>query len=115
MFDPLGDYLSPRLIGYELVNGKYVQMKMTQPRLRSEVLGLELVLEGDDLRFYDPQTGKRLLTYEEAQIALQQETTAHQLAEAQAQREAAAREAAEADAARLREELARLQKRLENK
>jgi Uma2 family endonuclease len=104
MFDPLGDYLKPRLIGFELVGGKYLRMDITQPRLRSKVLGLDLVAEGDNLRFYDPRTGERLLTHAEAQ-------TARQIAEEQMQREAAARQAAEAELARLREELARLQKK----
>jgi predicted NBD/HSP70 family sugar kinase len=81
------------------------------------VLGLDLVVEGDNLRFYDPRTGEWLLTHEEAQTArqlaeaqAQREATARQLAEAQAQREATARQAAEAELVRLREEIARLQK-----
>jgi len=103
LFDPLGDYLKPRLIGYELKGGEYARMQMKSGRLHSKVLGVELVADGDDLRFYDPQTEKWLLTHEEAQAA-------RQIAEAQAQRELAARQAAEAEVVRLREELARLQK-----
>lgn len=124
MFDPLGEYLKPRFIGFELIGGKYVQMEMKQSRLRSKVLCLDLVADGDDLRFYDPRAEKWLLTHEEAQMKLQQEILARQIAEAQAQREAQtrqiveaqaqreirARQAAEAEVAQLREELARLQK-----
>jgi hypothetical protein len=33
----------------------------------SEVLGLELRLEGKILRFYDPRMGRRLLSYEESE------------------------------------------------
>jgi Uma2 family endonuclease len=117
LFDPLGDYLKPRLIGYELAGGDYRRMNLEKSRLHSKVLGLDLVVEGDNLRFYDPRTGEWLLTHEEAQTArqlaeaqAQREATARQLAEAQAQREATARQAAEAELVRLREEIARLQK-----
>jgi Uma2 family endonuclease len=117
MFDPLGEYLKPRLIGNELVNGEYARMKMAHGRLHSKVLGLDLVVDGDDLRFYDPQTEKWLLRHEEAQVArqiaeaqAQRELAARQAAEAEVQRELAARQAAEAEISRLREELARLQK-----
>jgi len=131
MFDPLGDYLKPRLIGNELVGGEYVRMKLTHGRLHSKVLGLDLVADGDDLRFYDPLTEKWLLTHEEAQAArqiaeaqvqreaqarqiaeaqVQREVQARQIAEAQAERELAARQAAEAQIAWLHQELARLQK-----
>ncbi len=110
MFDPLGEYLKPRLIGNELVNGEYVRLKMAHGRLHSKVLGLDLVADGDDLRFYDPLTEKWLLTHEEAQVARQIAEAQTQRAEAQAQRELAARQAAEAEVAQLREELARLQK-----
>jgi len=117
LFDPLGDYLKPRLIGNELAGGEYARMKMAHGRLHSKVLGLDLVADGDDLRFYDPQTETWLLTHEEAQAArqiaeaqAQREAQARQIAEAQAQRELTARQAAEAEVVLLREELARLQK-----
>ncbi len=61
---------------------------------RFSELKIELRLEHGQLGLYDPKTGKKLLTYEEAQDALQAEQ--------------GARRAAEAEAARLREELARL-------
>jgi len=118
MFDPLGDYLKPRLIGFKLVRGKYVQMDKTKPRLHSNVLGLDLVTEGNRLRFYDSRTGEKLLTHEEAQAArqlaeaqAQREAKARQTAETKAQRAVAAQQVAEAEMARLREDLARLQKR----
>jgi len=94
-FAPSGNYLKPRLIGFNLVDKEYVPMDASRPRLHSEVLGLDLAAEGACLRFYDPRTGEKLLTYEEAQSKLQ--------------REVAARQAAEAEATRLREELSRLQ------
>jgi Uma2 family endonuclease len=124
MFDPLGDYLDPQLIGFRLVREKYVQMDKAQPRLRSKVLGLDLVAEDNWLRFYDAATGEKLLTHEEAHAARelaeaqtqrevaarQREAEARQAAELKAQRALAAQQAAEAEVLRLREELARLQK-----
>lgn len=131
LFDPLGDYLKPRLIGYELAGGQYARMNLLKSRLHSNVLDLDLAIDGDDLRFNDPRTGEWLLTHEEVQMArqlaqaqaqreaaarqfaeaqAQREATARQLAEVQAQKEAEARKAAETEISRLREELTRLQK-----
>lgn len=67
---------------------------ITDPYANTSELKIELRLEHGQLGLYDPKTGKKLLTYEEAQDALQAEQ--------------GARRAAEAEAARLREELARL-------
>jgi len=85
LFDPYGETIQPPLRGFRLEGGDYVPMVGT--RLTSEVLGLDLRLEENQLRLYDHRTGERLLTHQEAQ---------------------AARQAAEAELARLREELARL-------
>ncbi|MDF2387817.1 Uma2 family endonuclease [Nostoc ellipsosporum NOK] len=86
-YDPTGDYLTPQLQGLRLVDGNYFPVVTnTQPdgrvSLRSEVLGLELQLEGGKLRFYDPATTKTLLSHEE-------EAAARQVAEEKAQRLAA--------------------------
>lgn len=54
LFDPTGDYLRPRLQGYRLENGRYVRLEMTENRLHSERLGLDLVQEGERLRLWDP-------------------------------------------------------------
>jgi len=99
LFDPLREYLVPSLQGYYLTGGGYRLME--ERPLVSEVLGLELREEGDWLRLYDPETGKKLLTPLEAQAA-------HRQAEARASQEAAARRQAEAELERLRAELARL-------
>ena len=40
--------------------------------LTSEVLGLELRLQADSLRFYDPVTGEKLLTHQESEQARRQ-------------------------------------------
>ena len=80
-YDPTGDYLKPQLKGGRLVKGKY--QAMTANRLpndvlsiSSEVLGLDLRLQDGDMRFYEPNTGRKLLTHqEEAQARQQAEQT----------------------------------------
>jgi hypothetical protein len=116
IFDPLSETISTQLRGFRLEGGEY--LPMAGRRLRSEVLGLELVVEDKQLRLYDPRTGERLRTHEEAEAArraaeaqAQKEALARQAAEAKAQEEALARQAAEAELARLREQLARRKKK----
>ena len=99
LFDPLREYLEPPLQGYRLEDGTYRQVEGEQ--LGSQVLGLELQVEGEFLRLYDLKTGEKLLTPLEAQAARRE-------AEALARREAEARQQAEAELERLRAELARL-------
>ena len=112
-YDPTGDYLVPRLQGLRLVEGTYQPMSTTvlptgALTLHSDVLGLDLRLEGDSFHFYNPMTGQKLLTYEEAEQARQQAEQARQQAEqarqqaeAQVRDEAARRQAAEARLAAL--------------
>jgi Uma2 family endonuclease len=101
LFDPYGEYLEPRLIGFVLAGNEYVRLHPEQMRLHSKVLGLDLAAEGAYLRFYDSRTGERISTYAEIDAA-------RRSAEEMAQREAAARQAIETENARLREELERL-------
>src|SRR5262249_33094987 len=101
LFDPTGDYLSPTLQGYRLENGKYIRLPMQNDRLYSEQLKLDLVLQGELLRFYDPIKNLWLLSPEETQQLAEAE---HQRAELERRRA----EAAEAELARLRAELAAL-------
>jgi len=115
IFDPLSETRSSQLRGFRLEGGEYLPLAGT--RLRSQGLGLELVIEDGVLRLYDPQTGERLRTHEEAEAARRaaeakatEEAQARRAAEAKATEEAEARRAAEAELARLREELARRQK-----
>lgn len=76
-YDPTGDYLKPQLKGSRLIQGKYQPIT---PNLlpngvlsiHSEVLGLDLRLIEEELRFYHPQTGKRLLSHKETEQALKQ-------------------------------------------
>ncbi len=86
LFDPLGEYLNPPLLGFRLAEWGYRPIE-GEP-LVSHVLGLELRVEGNFLRLVDPKTGEKLLTPLEAQEA---------------------RRRAEAELERLRAELARLQ------
>ena len=65
--DPVGDYLESSLLGFRLVEGRYVPIPVTTTEGdvlvgHSEVLGLELRLTPgvsvrDVLRFHDPMTG----------------------------------------------------------
>jgi Uma2 family endonuclease len=71
LFDPIGEYLRPRLQGFRLVKGVYVTMKSRHAdRLSSRELGLDLAVEGHLLRVIDPKTGRRLPTREEHQEQL---------------------------------------------
>jgi Uma2 family endonuclease len=54
LFDPLDDYLQPRLQGLRLASGRYRPIRRVKGRLPSKVLGLHLEADGDLLRLYDP-------------------------------------------------------------
>lgn len=60
LFDPRGEYLDPKLQGYRLDNGKYVAMVPVDDRLVSEATGLHFEAQGEDLRVYDPVSGRLL-------------------------------------------------------
>jgi Uma2 family endonuclease len=91
-YDPTADYLKPQLQGQRLVEGVYqpIPLLTTEagiPYLHSPVLGLDLQLHDPypalglaplprALRFYDPETGTKLLSRAEAEQkrqALEQE------------------------------------------
>jgi Uma2 family endonuclease len=61
LFDPLGDYLEPRLQGFRLHGGKYVRIRPVRGRLASRQLGLVLEAQGNALRLFDQKTGQALL------------------------------------------------------
>jgi Uma2 family endonuclease len=107
LFDPFSDTIQPALCGFRLKGGEYAPI--TGNTLYSEALALELKVEKNQLRLYDPKTGERLLTPAEAEAARRKAETAHRKAEAEAKKELAARQNAEAEIIRLREELAKLQ------
>jgi len=87
LFDPLDEYLKPRLQGFRLVDGVYQPIPLVGGQLQSEVLGLTLNAEKEMLTLTVAQTGERLLPPGE---------------------EAVARRKAEAEVERLRAELERL-------
>ncbi len=91
LFDPLGDYLNPRLQGYRLRGGVYRRIRVRNGRLPSQVTGLHLEADGEDLRLWNPLTQTWLFTRAET-------------AETRA-------ETAEAEVARLREQLEQLRGR----
>jgi Uma2 family endonuclease len=111
-YDPTGDYLQPPLQAYRLVDENYWPMPAeTLPDggrvMHSAVLGLDLRLENGILRFYDPLTGRKLLSHEEAEQARQQAEQSRWEAEERARRETEQRQALEA-------RLAELERRLRN-
>ena len=72
LFDPTGDWLDPPLQGNRLVGGDYEPMAPIgieggERVLRSTVLGLEVYVDGDEIRFRDPETGRKLPTMEESE------------------------------------------------
>ena len=90
-YDPSADYLEPPLQGHQLIDGNYLPLPATTlPEgglsIASQVLGLELHLEQGELRFYDPKTGKKLLSHAETEAARQTAEAARQTAEARAER-----------------------------
>jgi Uma2 family endonuclease len=102
VFDPLGEYLVPRLQGFQLVNGRYQSMPPEPDgALLSAQLGVRLLPDGALLRVVDPATGEAIPTSDEAM----------EMAEAEAERarsEAQRADAAEGEVTRLQVELARL-------
>jgi len=66
LFDPFGEYLTPRFQGYRLVAGDYRRMRSLDGSLRSKKLGLILQPDGNQLRLVNPETGNRLPTRDEA-------------------------------------------------
>ena len=111
-FDPTGgDYYDAALAGDRLVDGKYAPIEiewLDDDRCRgySEELGLYICWEYGQLRWYDPETGTYLRTYEDqsadrerAEARAAEEAADRERAEARAAEEAARREQAEARAA----------------
>lgn len=65
LFDPLGDYLEPRLQGYLLVRGRYEPVVPRTDTLESRTTGVTLRVEGEQLRLIDTATGASYLRPEE--------------------------------------------------
>jgi Uma2 family endonuclease len=88
VFDPEEEYLKPAFQGYRRVKSQFQLIKPVAGRLPSKVLGLHLERDRTHLRLWDPETSERVPTPNER----------------------AGR--AEAEAARLRQELDELRRRL---
>ncbi len=66
LFDPLDEYLQPRLQGFTLVQGRYRALPLSaEGELMSRELGLILRPQGDLLRLVDSSTGRVLATSKE--------------------------------------------------
>ena len=77
LFDPAGDWLDPRLQGNRLSDGRYEPLSPTgiegeERVLHSAVLGLDVYVDRGEIRFRDPTTDRKLLTLEEATLALEE-------------------------------------------
>lgn len=86
-YDPTGDYLKPPLKGLRLAGENYELLPAGiaeggEIAIPSEVLGLDIRLEKGELRFYDPATRRKLLSYQEVEQQLRQEAAARQALEA---------------------------------
>lgn len=71
LFDPLDEYLKPRLQGFRLTDGVYQAVPEINYGLQSESLGLTLNANGNRLALTETATGKRLLQLHELQEAYQ--------------------------------------------
>ncbi|NEO38614.1 MAG: Uma2 family endonuclease [Moorea sp. SIOASIH] len=85
-YDPVEDYLQPPLKGLRLVEGNYEPIA-SKPlgdedfSIYSEVLGLELQVHQGKLEFFDPKLGKKLLNFQELDMAYQEAEQALQQTE----------------------------------
>ena len=74
LHDPHARHLRPPLAGHRLVAGVYealpVRDTLRGPSIRSDVLGLELCLDGERLRFFDPTAERFLRSYEESEARI---------------------------------------------
>lgn len=72
LFDPLDQYLKPRLQGYRInSDGTYIPVLPDgEGRLYSEQTGIKMFADGPILRFVHPRTGEILRTYAEAEAEL---------------------------------------------
>jgi hypothetical protein len=111
LFDPYGEYLTPRLQGYRLEQGRYRPIPLNRDgSLDLQTTGLTVRPEGERLRLVDPASGEKLLWEDEIEGALRaaEERAADEASARQAAEDRAA--AAEARARALAEELARLRR-----
>ena len=85
LFDPTGDWLDPRLQGNRLSGDRYEPLSPTgieggERVLHSAVLGLDVYVDGGEIRFRNPATGRKLLTLEETELARREAERAREAA-----------------------------------
>ena len=114
LFDPKGDQFPPgmpRLQGLRLTAGTYrplaARLADGKRVVRSEVLALEVRVEGELLRFRDPSSGTDVRHHAESEAAALREADLRRGAEAEAEQATARARAAEARIAALEAALGR--------
>jgi Uma2 family endonuclease len=76
LYDPRGDWLSPALIGYQLLDGEYEPITPdAKGNLPSAELGVTFGLEQGRLEMWETRSGKRLTSGREEALKLQVEQT----------------------------------------
>ena len=86
-YDPTGEHLGVRLKGRRLVRCAYEPQSVVESLdgtvfLRSETLGLDLNVKGEEMYFLDPATGERLLGFREQDAARRAAESRAEVAEA---------------------------------
>ncbi|BAP55284.1 hypothetical protein THII_0987 [Thioploca ingrica] len=112
LFDPLEEYLRPRLQGFTLVQGRYQALPLSvEGELISLELGLILRPQGDLLRLVDSYTGQMLATSKEYARRVERAEQKAQLEEERTRVEAQRANLAEAKIIELQQELERLRRK----
>ena len=79
--DPIGVLPAP-VVGYRLCGGDYERIPASSSGgVPSDVLGVELFVDGDNLRFRDPRTGEVLPDYSQSRRELEREVGVRKAAE----------------------------------
>ncbi|MCI0357008.1 MAG: Uma2 family endonuclease [Planctomycetaceae bacterium] len=116
LFDPRGEYLSPRLCGFRLFGERYIAIEAIAGNLPSVELGLCLAAVGTSLRFLNPHNGQWLPTLArastDAYFARLQAHAALENAEAARAAALAAFKRAQEEHDRLEQELEELRKQI---
>ncbi|HEV3004905.1 MAG TPA: Uma2 family endonuclease [Pirellulales bacterium] len=76
LFDPFREYVGGQFQGFRLREEKYEPIAPLAGRLPSDVLGLHLEADGEDLRLWDPKTRRRLPNVRERARAAKAEAEA---------------------------------------
>ena len=121
LYDAEDMYLPSQLMGFELVNGVYMEVQPDDNGgIRSSSLSLDFRIRDEGIAIFDPVANDWVRTRAEteairadtAEARMQHRKSARaDTAEARAEQEAIARQEVEAENAQLREQLARLQAR----